>query len=277
MPQPNLFADTLLQAEQPGTYWYHSHNSAQYPDGLWGPLIIEDPCPPYEYDEELILTLSDWYHEQSPNLVSLYQSRQGEATDGTPVPSGGSLINSGKNVSIPVKPNKTYLIRIICPGSYPGQAWLFDDHNQTTVEIDGVYTKPVNVNAGGNLTRIAPGQRQAVLIHTKNDTSKNYAIWDTMDVNMLFINKGIIPPPLDYNPNATAWFVYNESAPLPDPPVFHVLGNANFWDDADYEPLDETPLFGPVDHQIVLDINSANISGISRFVINNEVRDADES
>jgi iron transport multicopper oxidase len=219
----------------------------------------------------LIVTLSDWYHEQAPDLVELYQSRQGEAADGTPPPSGGALINSGKNVTIHVKPNKTYLIRIISPASYPGLAWLFDDHNQTAVEVDGGYVKPVNVNAGGNLTRITPGQRQAVLINTKNDTSKNYAVWATMDVNMLFINKGIIPPPQDYNTNVTAWLVYNDSAPLPDPPVFHTLGNANFWDDGDYEPLDETPLLEPVDHQIILDINAANISGISRFTINNEV------
>jgi iron transport multicopper oxidase len=215
------------------------------------------------------MTLSDWYHEQTPNLINVYQSQAGEAIDGTPAPSGGGLINSGKNVSIPVKPNKTYLIRVICPASYPGHAWYFDGHNQTTVEVDGIYVKPVDVNGNDKLTRIAPGQRQAVLIKTKNDTSQNYAIFDTMDVNMLFINKGIIPPPLDYNTNVTAWFVYNESAPLPDPPVFHELGNPNFFDDLDYEPLDGQPLLEPVDHQFVLDTNSANISGISRFTINN--------
>jgi iron transport multicopper oxidase len=35
---------------------------AQYPDGLRAPLIIEDPNDPYkdEYDEEYILTISDW-------------------------------------------------------------------------------------------------------------------------------------------------------------------------------------------------------------------------
>jgi iron transport multicopper oxidase len=241
----------------------------QYPDGLWGPLIIEDPDPPFEYDEEIILTLSDWYHEQIPDLVNKYQSQGGEAADGVPTPSGGALMNSGKNITIPVKPNTTYLIRVICPASYPGHAWYFDQHNQTTVEVDGVYVKPATPNSDGYLTRIAPGQRQAVLITTKNDTSQNYAIFDTMDVNMLFINKGIIPPPLDYNTNVTGWLVYNESAPLPDPPVFHQLGNANFFDDLNYEPLDEQPLLEPVDHQFVLETNSANVSDISRFTVNN--------
>jgi iron transport multicopper oxidase len=232
-------------------------------------LIIEDPNPPFHYDEELILTLSDWYHEQVPDLIDAYQSQSGEATDGTPPPSGGGLINSGKNVKIYVKPSTTYLVRVICPASYPGHAWLFDQHNQTTVEVDGTYVQPTGVNDGGLLTRIAPGQRQAVLITTKNDTSQNYAIFDTMDVNMLFINKGIIPPPLNYNSNVTAWLVYNDSAPLPPPPVFHTLGNPNFFDDLDYVPLDQEPLLEPVDHQFILNTNSANISGISRFTVNN--------
>lgn len=215
------------------------------------------------------MTLSDWYHEQTPDLINTYQSYSGEAADGVPAPTGGGLINSGKNVSINVLPNKTYLVRIICSASYPGHAWLFDGHEQTTVEVDGTYTQQASVNGDGLLTRIAPGQRQAVLLRTKNDTSQNYAVFDTMDVNMLFINKGIIPPPLDYNPNVTAWLVYNKSAPLPPPPVFHELGNANFFDDLDYVPLDGEPLLGPVDHQIILNTNSDNVTGISRFTVNN--------
>lgn len=50
------------QVDRPGTYWYHSHEMGQYPDGLRGPLIIHDPDDPYadEVDEEIIMTVSDW-------------------------------------------------------------------------------------------------------------------------------------------------------------------------------------------------------------------------
>jgi iron transport multicopper oxidase len=257
-------------ADQPGTYWYHSHHEGQVADGLWGPLIIEDPNPPFKYDDEIILTLSDWYHEQAPYLIENYQDHTGEASDGLPAPTGGALINWGKNAKIHVKPDTTYLVRIICSGSYPGHAWVIEGHNQTAVEMDGTYVRQVNVNDNNLLTRLAPGQRNSFLITTKKDTSQNYVIWDTMDVNMLFINKGIIPPPTTYNTNVTAYLIYNESAPLPPPPVYYSLGNDNFWDDADYVPLDKEPLLEHVDHQIVLSINSANISGISRFTANNE-------
>ena len=40
---------------QSGTFWYHSHNSIQYGDGLKGILIIKDPDDPWKmfyYDEE---------------------------------------------------------------------------------------------------------------------------------------------------------------------------------------------------------------------------------
>ncbi|MCJ1302681.1 hypothetical protein MMC08_005485 [Hypocenomyce scalaris] len=202
-----------------------------------------------------------------PDLIHTYQSTSGEASDGTPTPAG-ALMNSGVNITIPVKPNKTYFIHVICPGSYPGHAWFFDQHPMTTVEVDGVYVEPKDVNIGTQQVRIAPGQRQGVLITTKNDTSQNYAIFDTMDVNMLFINKGELPP-AGYNTNVTGWLVYNDSAPLPPPPVLYSLGNSDFFDDIDYVPLDHEAVLEPVDHQIIMETNSANISGISRFIINN--------
>lgn len=61
----------LKQVNQPGTYWYHSHNGGQYPDGFRGPILIHDPASPYagQYEEELVLTLSDWYHKQMPDLI----------------------------------------------------------------------------------------------------------------------------------------------------------------------------------------------------------------
>ena len=33
---------------QAGTFWYHSHISTQYCDGLRGPLVVYDPNDPYQ-------------------------------------------------------------------------------------------------------------------------------------------------------------------------------------------------------------------------------------
>jgi FtsP/CotA-like multicopper oxidase with cupredoxin domain len=45
--------ETLVQkfnvTGQAGTYWYHSHYTTQYCDGLRGPLVIYDPEDPLAY------------------------------------------------------------------------------------------------------------------------------------------------------------------------------------------------------------------------------------
>lgn len=74
--QVSLRSANPVQVDQPGTYWYHSHVGGQYPDGLRGPLIVHDPENPYAdlFDEELVLTLSDWYHDQMPPLIAKFLS-----------------------------------------------------------------------------------------------------------------------------------------------------------------------------------------------------------
>ncbi len=53
-----LYRFTLKQS---GTYWYHSHSLFQEQAGLYGAIIV-DPLqpPPYHYDREHVLLLSDW-------------------------------------------------------------------------------------------------------------------------------------------------------------------------------------------------------------------------
>ena len=53
-----LYRFKLMQS---GTYWYHSHSLHQEQAGLYGPLII-DPIepPPYHWDREHVVLLSDW-------------------------------------------------------------------------------------------------------------------------------------------------------------------------------------------------------------------------
>ncbi|KAJ7662046.1 Cupredoxin [Mycena polygramma] len=59
---------------QAGTYWYHSHLSTQYCDGLRGPLVVYDLLDPQRFlydvdDESTIITLADWYHSPALRYV----------------------------------------------------------------------------------------------------------------------------------------------------------------------------------------------------------------
>lgn len=237
----------------------------QYPDGFRGAFIVHDPKSPFQYDDEFTITLSEWYHREMADLLHEYQSPLNLAAFGgnEPIPDS-ALINDSTNTKIKVEPNKTYLVRIICVGNWPGHAWVLDGHEMTVVEVDGVYVEPYTV--GSKMLRVAPGQRMNVLIHTKPDASQNFAIWDTLDINMMFIYENRIIPS-NYNPNATAWLVYDEAKPLPPPPVLHEF---DFVDDVSFVPLDKEPLLQPVNKQIIIDTFSTEIDGIRRFTINNK-------
>ena len=58
-----------FKVNQSGTYWYHSHSGFQEQTGLYGAIVIEpkEP-PPYTYDRDYVVMLSDWTDED-PNDV----------------------------------------------------------------------------------------------------------------------------------------------------------------------------------------------------------------
>ena len=46
----------------------------QYVDGLRAPLIIHPPKEVYEYDEELTIIITEWYHTEHDVLIKKYLS-----------------------------------------------------------------------------------------------------------------------------------------------------------------------------------------------------------
>ena len=55
--------------KQSGTYWYHSHSGFQEQTGAYGAIVI-DPIkpPPYHYDRDYVVLLSDWSDEDPNNI-----------------------------------------------------------------------------------------------------------------------------------------------------------------------------------------------------------------
>lgn len=102
-----------FKIDQPGTYWFHSHTRGQYPDGLRAPLIVHDPENPtqQDFDEEIVLSFSDWYHDSMRPLLASFLSVT-NPTGAEPVPKS-ALINDSPNATIAVQPGKTYLLRMV--------------------------------------------------------------------------------------------------------------------------------------------------------------------
>lgn len=172
-----LIAMPYMQVDQPGTYWYHSHNNAQYPDGIRGPVLVHDPDFPYknEVDEEIVMTLSDWYHEDMQSLLPGFINKK-NPTGAEPVPNA-ALMNDTQNLTVAVEPGKTYLFRIVNIGAFAGQYLWIEGHKMRIVEVDGVYTK----DAEADMVYISAAQRLSFLLTTKNETGANFPIVASMD------------------------------------------------------------------------------------------------
>ena len=55
------------EAEYSGTHWYHSHMSNQRMDGIFGPIIIEDPKAT---DQSIPVVISDWFQTHSADVLA---------------------------------------------------------------------------------------------------------------------------------------------------------------------------------------------------------------
>ncbi|KAG5914460.1 hypothetical protein E4U42_000478 [Claviceps africana] len=243
--------------DQPGTYWYHSHNDGQYPDGLRGPVVVHDPQFPYakEMDEEVVLTLSDWYHDEIRNLIPQFLSKT-NPTGAEPVPNA-ALINDTQNVTVSVQPSKTYLFRVINIGAFAGQYLWFEGHKMRIVEVDGVYTKA----AEADMIYISAAQRVSFLLTTKNDTKANFPFVASMDTTLF----DALPADLNYN--STGWLSYDKSKTHPDPALVNEL---NPFDDMTLEAYDGMELLPEPDHNVELNVIMDNLGdGVNYAFFNN--------
>ncbi|KAF4964509.1 hypothetical protein FSARC_7573 [Fusarium sarcochroum] len=243
---------------QPGTYWYHSHTESQYPDGLRGPLVIHDPESPFkgQYDEEIIMTISDWYHDQMQTLIPEFL-RKGNPTGAEPVPQA-ALINETQDLKVVVQPGKTYFLRLANIAAFAGQYFWIEGHNMSIVEVDGAYTKPAQTN----MIYLSAGQRCSVLITTKDDTAANFPIVASMDTDLF----DVLPDDLDWN--VTGWLVYDQEKSLPKPAV---VDEFDPFDDMDLVPYDEMAILPEPSRNVELDVVMDNLRDGANYAFFNNI------
>lgn len=246
--------------ENVGAYWYHSHTDGQYEDGFRAAFIVDDGENnenfPYEYDEEMVLTIGEWYdrpvHELAPKFLNL-----NNPTGAEPIPQN-LIINNTMNLTWEVKPDTTYLLRLINIGGFVSQYFWIEDHEMTVVEVDGIATEQNTTD----MLYITVAQRYTVLLHTKNDTSKNYAIMQKFDDTML----DLIPHALELN--ATSTLSYDSSLGAANESFVDSLDD--HLDDFYLVPYEKQELLGDPDYVITVDVAMDNlINGIKYAFFNN--------
>ncbi|CAG8440506.1 4203_t:CDS:2 [Funneliformis caledonium] len=187
IPNNDTFTYDFSVPDQSGTYWYHSHYISQYVDGMVAAFIIHDPEDPYlnDYDEELIVMITDWYHEESAILLKRYLSPDSQGDE--PVPNNG-LINGKNNYNcewasdksncfenaghskFTFETNKRYRIRIINTSGFSAFTFSIDNHEMEIIEVDGSLTQKHKINR----LPIHVGQRYSVLVTAIASPESNY-------------------------------------------------------------------------------------------------------
>ena len=248
---PNHFFDYELEigSGYAGTYFYHSHIGFQAVTAA-GPLIIEESGkPPYEYDDERIIALSDIFEKSDTDIehglignpfqwsgepVNVLVNGQGQLP--------GSTASTGcEPALIIVEPEKTYRFRFIGGTALSFVSLAFQDHEEMTlIEADGNYIKPVNIS----YLQIGSGQRFSVLFQTKRRSElaksqffmqvetrdrpslvRSYAI---LDYKVPYSKRTPLPifprlslptaiPPLTLPPTTLGWLDYKLLSLFPDP------------------------------------------------------------
>lgn len=173
-----------------GTTWYHSHYSAQYTDGVYGPMVVYGPKNA-DYDIDLgPLLVSDYYHDHYSHILESVMSQnyletqttfadgtlvQGkmrydcsQVKDGTPCSNGAGI------AKLTFEPGKTHRLRVINTSSFAVMVVSIDEHEMTVIANDFVPVKPYRT---ATLT-LAAGQRNDILVTAKpqNETT-NGAYW----------------------------------------------------------------------------------------------------
>ncbi|KAJ6123679.1 Multicopper oxidase type 2 [Penicillium samsonianum] len=191
---------------QNGTYWYHCHTGYCYPDGYRAPFFFQDEEFSFynDYDEEMVLTITDWYHDMTedigPEFMSLYNP-----TGAEPIPNS-FLFNNSVSQSYPVEAGKTYLLRLINIATFMGQYFWVEDHEMRIVEIDGIYVDETEAF----ILYLSAAQRYSVLVTMKSSTERNFGMAMVADSSLLdLITRDLLL-------NQTNWLEYNPSAPHND-------------------------------------------------------------
>ncbi|KAJ7174854.1 laccase [Mycena filopes] len=162
-----------------GNYWYHSHLSTQYCDGLRGAFVVHDPEDPLAHlydvdDDSTIITLADWYHVLAPaGQNSFFKTGLVPVQDSTLI-NGVGRYHNGPLVPyavISVKKGLRYRFRIFSLSCRPYMTFSIDNHTFDVMELDGVEHDPMPFQNAD----IYAAQRLSIIVNA-NQTVGNYWI-----------------------------------------------------------------------------------------------------
>ena len=233
-----------------GSSWWHSHYSAQYAAGIYGPMIIHGPVQTtVEYDCDLgPVMIGDHYHEDYFTLVEQVMTAgappprsannliNGKAayacpdygaastvtvyTNGTGTPTlsaNGETATCVPNANVAkfeVQKGKKYRLRLINTSAEAVQRFSIDGHNVTVFANDFVPVQPYTTD----VITLGVGQRSDVVLDA---TASGGAFWirSNISTSLSNTNQGQARAALYYSgantnnlPTSAPSFAYNDAA-----------------------------------------------------------------
>lgn len=127
------------------------------------------------------------------------------------------------------------------------------------VAADGQQVKPYSTDS----VTIGAGQRYDVIITTKEDNSKNYAIYSRM-VDQALSNTGTLRYTGPSGPSKRRSLSHGSRRTSGQGRKQYPKTSNSFFDDMKLVPADEQPLLEPVDHTITYNIHYGDDNGQKR-------------
>jgi FtsP/CotA-like multicopper oxidase with cupredoxin domain len=200
--------------------------SAQYIDGIVGPLVVHAPeerqLQQQMYDFDQVILIQDWYHDLSSSLLDQYLSSGNENSE--PVPDNGLVqgtnyfncssydadagyvcFDNSSRPTFEIEQDKRYRLRFINTGAFTTFEVSIDNHSLAVIEADGTATLPLPVHR----FEIATAQRYSVVLNANQTSSTNYWMRTTMITDCYAADNDVL------DPNVMALVTYKNNTNTP--------------------------------------------------------------
>ena len=230
--QPGDSLVYAFRASNAGTFWYHGHHLDQYSDGLFGVLqVLPAPGSPEDLakglalgaaDNEVFLTLSDYYNNNAHELLTLfYISPASEGLE--PVPDAIQVNGKHKGqLFMDVHRAGKTLVHVVCASTFSMFRVSIDGVNLQLVEVDSTAILPltvpsISINVGQRMSFIVDWSTLALPLTAKGVFLRVSARTDKYDRDPA----GYVPPyeanlfqnpPLPLDPHFTGVFQFSPIA-----------------------------------------------------------------
>ncbi len=216
-PSGSFLYDFTIGQEESGTFWYHGHEKTQRDDGLYGGFVVHRPSEQcnerrkYDYDDEILLLVGDWYHRPSNDVLSWYMNSRSFGNE--PVPDSlviNGLGNFDCELAVPARPvdclsPETRIDLPVLPlkGGQRTRLRLVNTGSLTgfSVRIHGASITPFQVDGGSEIAMaeargigiVYPGERVDVVLQIGPSTNQPFVEIKMDDENFKYPNPALNP------------------------------------------------------------------------------------